>query len=118
MSAATNLISTITPVAAAGVATTASTAGLAPEWSFAVQLLAGAAILLALISNGVNIWRSTRAVPPIGEQIQKAIGGLEERQAREFRTIDKRLDAHAQNIRVLEQSVAALNERTHRRPTT
>lgn len=125
MSATTNIVSTITPFAAVGLA---QATPMPPEWTVAVSLLAGVAVLLALISNGTNIWRNTRRVPPIETQIKVSIDELEGRITRyiddlrrdvekQLHITDKRLDAHAGNIRVLETTAARLQERTdkHRR---
>lgn len=120
-SGVSNLILTAAPVAATTLAGGAER--LPVQWSYAVQLLAGAAVLLALIANAVNIWKMTRPIPPVGEQIRLAIKEHAEatsdarkdcrlEQAKDRAAQDKRIDAHEKQIGALEKDVAALNERT------
>jgi hypothetical protein len=123
-SCTTNLILSGAPVAAAGLS--ASTAEHIPfEWAAAIQVLAGVALLLALIANGVNIWKITRPVPPVGDQIKNAIREHEAKSEgvlldcragmqKEFERTERRLDAHERCISSLERSVATLEERTRR----
>jgi hypothetical protein len=116
-----NLILTAAPIAAG----TLSTSGerLPFEWSMAVQVLAGSAVLLALAANAVNLWKMTRPTPPVGDQIRIAIKEHSEaektartdcriEQVKDRKAQDKRIDAHETSIDILEKEVATLNERT------
>lgn len=125
-SGATNLILASTPLAA----TSLSTSGverLPVEWSFAVQVLAGSAVLLAIIAQALQIWKTTRPVPPVAEQIRAAVAehaageaskriDCREAMAKEAGRVERRLDAIERNVAALERAAATLEERSRRNP--
>lgn len=113
---------TAIPAAAAGTLATVTT-GISYEWGAAVVVLAGLSVISGFIANGVKIWKDTRPVPAVGEQIARAIdqhekrekegrAGCQQSNQREFARLDRRVEAAERNVGQLEKSVASLDERT------
>lgn len=104
------MILTTVPAVAGTVAT--ATGEVPFEWSAAILVLVGLSVLISLAANSVKIWKDTRPVPAIGEQIQNAIdrheSAAKDRQAEQckqlddnFGRIEKRLDGHDEQLREL-----------------
>ena len=96
------------------------------DMSLAVQFLAGAAVVLAIIAQAVQIWKSTRPVPPISDQIRGAVSDYARAAAaqrencrkevdKDVARLERRLEPMERNIQTLEKNVAALDERSRRR---
>lgn len=100
--------------------------GVAFEWGAALVMVAGLSVLSSFLANGVRIWKDTRPIPPVGEQIRQAIDHHEKHEdgarvacqtgnLREFSRLEKRVEVSERNIGSLEKSVASLDERTRGR---
>lgn len=125
-SGATNLILAGTPLAAAQLSSSGMER-LPVEWSFAVQVLAGGAVLLAIIAQALQIWKTTRPIPPVGEQIRAAVAehaavesakraDCRGEMAKEAGRVDRRLEGIERNVAALERVAAMLEERSRRTP--
>lgn len=110
----------LTAAPAAAVGTVATVTG-APsfEWGAALIVLAGISVLVGTAAHAVNIWKATRPVPPIGDQIQNAIDRHEkaasdrnaeqekhldesfEQIGKDIGRVEKRLDGHDDQLREL-----------------
>lgn len=116
---------TAVPAAAAGTLATVTT-GVSFEWGAALVVVAGLSVLSGFVANGVKIWKDTRPIPPVGEQIRQAIVqhesqekdkrvGCQAQNLREFERLDRRVEATERNVGCLEKAVASLDERTRGR---
>lgn len=116
---------TAVPAAAAGTLATI-TSGVSFEWGAALVVVAGLSVVSGLLANGVKIWKDTRPIPPVGEQIRQAIVQHEQADKdkrteqqdanqREHDRLDRRVETTEKNVGSLEKAVASLDERTRGR---
>lgn len=97
------MITTAVVPAVAGTVATATGAGEVPfEWRAVVLVLVGVSVLAAIASHLVTIWKMTRPVPPVGEQIQNAIDRHEkaasDRNAEQSKHLDDNFDQIGKDI--------------------